>query len=416
MLRPETVALTALLGLLTAFGPVATDLYVPSMPDIARQLGVGTSEVQLTLSSYLAGFAIGQTFYGPISDRYGRKPVLSAALGLFCLATLACAAAPTVEALIAARALQALGGAGAIVLSRAIVRDLYVAERAGRELSRMGAIMSIAPVAAPLVGGLVQVAFGWRANFLIILAIGAIATAIVWRALPETLHQRSSARLSVGEILRAYRAIARNRGFLAHLAIVACSYAGLFAWISGSPFVLQDLYGLSAFEFGIAFAASCLGSLASAAIAGSIVMRVGLDRTIGMGALMLAVGGLAMVAALALGLEPIASLVLPMTLYHAGLMLAMPQAIAGAMTPFPERAGTASSLLGLVQQLSAALVGIAVGHAIGRTASPLASIIALMGCLATVLWACSRSARREGLAAHAPVAGHAPGHSLIPER
>ncbi|MCC6775850.1 MAG: multidrug effflux MFS transporter [Hyphomicrobiales bacterium] len=406
MLRPDTVAFTALLGLLTAFGPVATDLYVPSMPDIARQLGVSTSDVQLTLSSYLVGFAVGQTFYGPISDRYGRKPVLSVALGLFCLATFACAIAPTVEALIAARALQALGGAGAIVLSRAIVRDLYVAERAGRELSRMGAIMSIAPVAAPLVGGLVQVSFGWRANFVIILAVGMIATFIVWRALPETLRHHSPTRPSAREIPRAYRAIAGNRGFLAHLAIVACSYAGLFAWISGSPFVLQDLYGLSALEFGIAFAASCLGSLASAAIAGAMVMRVGLDLTIGIGALMLAGGGLTMVAALVLGLDPVASMVLSMILYHAGLMLAMPQAIAGAMTPFPERAGTASSLLGVVQQLSAALIGIVVGHVIGRTATPLASIIALMGCLATVLWACSRGTRRESLAVHAP------GHSL----
>src|SRR6516165_5204612 len=165
MLRPNTIGMTTLLGLLTAFGPVATDMYVPSMPDIARLLGASASEVQLTLSSYLIGFAVGQIIYGPASDLWGRKPTLLLALLLFSAASLACALASSIEMLIAARFLQALGGSGAIVLPRAIVRDLYVGDRAGRELSRMGAIMSIAPVAAPLIGGIVQLSFGWRANF-----------------------------------------------------------------------------------------------------------------------------------------------------------------------------------------------------------------------------------------------------------
>ena len=395
MLRPDTIALTALLGLLTAFGPVATDMYVPSMPDIGRQLAVGTSEVQLTLSAYLIGFAVGQVFYGPVSDQYGRKPVLLTALTIFCVASLACALAPSIETLIAARALQALGGSGAIVLARAIVRDLYAGERAGRELSRMGAVMSFAPVIAPLLGGIVQVGFGWRANFLVIVGVGIVTTAIVWRSLPETLHHHAVARLSLAAILHDYRDLTRNRGFLAHLGIVASSHAGLFAWISGSPFVLQDLYGLTALEFGVAFAASCIGSLAAASIAASVVIRIGLDLTIGLGALILASGGIAMLASLALGLAPVASLVLSMVLYHAGLMLAMPQAIAGAMTPFPDRAGTASSLIGLVQQTSAALLGIVVGYTLGHSAWPLAGAIALMGCLAVLLWGCSRLARTE---------------------
>src|SRR6516164_5308031 len=160
MLRPNTIGLTAFLGLLTAFGPAATDMYTPSMPDISKLLGSTASEVQLTLSSYLVGFAIGQIVYGPISDRWGRRPVLLVALALFCAASLACAAASTIETLIVARMLQALGGSGAIVLPRAIVRDLYVGRQAGRELSRIGAIMSFAPAIAPLIGGLVQIGFG----------------------------------------------------------------------------------------------------------------------------------------------------------------------------------------------------------------------------------------------------------------
>ena len=396
MLRPDTIALTALLALLTAFGPVATDMYIPSMPDIGRSLDASALAVQLTLSAYLVAFAAGQVIYGPISDRYGRKPVLLAALALFCTASLACALASSIEMLIAARALQALGGCGAIVLPRAIVRDLYAGERAGRELSRMGAIMSFAPVIAPLIGAVVQAELGWQANFLIIVAAGLAATVVAWRSLPETLQHRPAARISFASTLQSYRAIIAHRAFLAHLGIVACSYAGLFAWISGSPFVLQNLYGLSPIGFGIAFAGASLGSVTGGAVATSLVTRVGLDRTIGLGTLALAVGGLAMVAGQALEFAPIASLVLSMVVYQIGLMLALPQAIAGAMTPFPDRAGTASSLVGVTQQISAAALGTAVGHAAGYSAWPLAGAVAAMGCLSFLFWAASRRLRAEG--------------------
>jgi DHA1 family bicyclomycin/chloramphenicol resistance-like MFS transporter len=350
----------------------------------------------------LLAFAFGQVIYGPVSDRYGRKPVLLIAVVLFCGASLACAVAPTIEALIAARVLQALGGAGAIVLPRAIVRDLHAGERAGRELSRIGVVVSVAPVTAPLIGGIVQTAFGWRANFIVIVGIGLVAAMAVWRSLPETLHRRTTNPVSIVRILSGYRALLGNRAFVAHLGIVAASYAGLFAWISGSPFVLQDLYGLSAFGFATAFAAACVGSLAGAAVAALVVMRIGLDLTIGLGTLALAGGGVAMVVSLALGWPPVTSLVLSMALYHTGLMLAMPQAVAGAVTPFPDRAGTASSFVGLVQQTSAALLGMVVGYTLGQSAWPLAGAIAAMGCLSFALWAGSRSVRKERISCAPP--------------
>lgn len=397
MLKPDTVSLTALLALLTAFGPVATDMYVPSMPDIGRLLEADPAIVQLTLSSYLAGFAVGQVVYGPVSDRFGRKPILLIALALFCTASFACAVAPTIETLIIARALQALGGAGAIVLPRAIVRDLYTGERAGRELSRMGAIMSFAPVLAPLVGAIVQTGLGWRATFIIIVGFGLVTTLITWRSLPETLPRRATEPIDFVEMGRTYRTLASNRSFLAYLGIVASSYAGLFAWISGSPFVLQDIFGLSPFWFGIAFAAACVGSLAGAAIGSSLVMRIGLDRTIGIGALALAAGGLGMIASLALGTAPVVWMVVSMTVYHTGLMLAMPPSIAGAMTPFPTCAGSASSLIGFTQQTSAAAIGILVGHGIGQSGLPLAIAVAAMGCLSLAFWIGTRRIRAAAL-------------------
>lgn len=395
MVRPNTFSMTALLALLTAFGPVATDMYVPSLPEIGRLLGADPAIVQLTLSAYLIGFAVGQVLYGPLSDRLGRKPTLLVALALFCAGSLMCAAAPTIETLIAARALQALGGSGAIVLARAVARDLYSGERAGQELSRMGAVMSFAPVIAPLVGGIVQSEFGWRANFIIIVVVGMVTMLIIWRSLPETRHPEAFhvSRPAIIDSFRPFRTLAADRSFLAHLGIIACAYGGLFAWISGSPFVLQDVYGLSPSWFGVAFAAACLGAIVGAGIASSLVMRIGLDRTIGLGALALAVGGLAMVASLAWGAAPIPSIVIAMTVYHAGMMLAMPQAIAGAMTPYPECAGAASSFVGVVQQTSAATVGTIVGHLIGQSAWPLAGSVALMGCLAFAVWVFSRGIR-----------------------
>jgi len=401
MLRPDTLALTALLALLSALGPVSTDMYLSSLPDIGRKLAAAPAEVQLTLSVFLVGFAIGQIVYGPLSDRYGRKPVLMIALLVYGAGCLACAFAPSIETLLAARAAQAFGGSGGVVLARAIVRDLYAGARAGRELSLMGAIMALAPVVAPPVGGVLQTLFGWRASFLVALVVGLSAFVLVWRWLPETIRERAPEPISLIGTLRTYRSMARNRAFLAHLGIVAVSYAGIFVWISGSPFVLQDLYGLSAFAFGLAFASACVGFLAGSFLATRLVTRIGLDRTIGLGAVALATGGLAMLAAVAFHAASAVFLVLPTAIYLCGIGLAMPQAMAGALTPFPNRAGAASSLVGFVQQTSAAVLGALVGHMLGTSAWPIAAPFALMGCATLVLWVISRNVRRRD-AAHPP--------------
>jgi DHA1 family bicyclomycin/chloramphenicol resistance-like MFS transporter len=238
-------------------------------------------------------------------------------------------------------------------------------------------------------------AFGWRANFLVSLAVGMLAALLVWRKLPETLGRHAPEAFSAGEMIRVYAWLSRHRGFLAHLGILALSYAGLFAWISGSSFVLQDLYGLSPFQFGVAFTFCGIGYFIGATIAARLVTRLGLDRTIGLGALGLAGGGLAMLAAVALGSASAAALVFPMMLYLAGLGLAMPQAMAGALTPFPHRAGAASSFLGVVQQTLAAILGVVVGQLVGQSAWPLAAPIAAAGCGVLLLWAVSGQARAQ---------------------
>jgi DHA1 family bicyclomycin/chloramphenicol resistance-like MFS transporter len=396
MLRPGTFALTALLAGLSAVGPLTTDMYLPSLPDIARQLGASSAQVQLTISAYLIGFAAGQIIYGPVSDRHGRKPVLIGAIALYCAASLACALSTSIEMLIVARVFQALGGSGGIVLTRAIVRDIYSGAHAGRELSLIGSVMALAPVLAPILGGLIQTAFGWRVTFLALVGAGFAGAAVVWALLPETLNARAAEPVSLPSMLRSYRIVGRNRAYLAYLSITAASYAGLFAWISGSAFVLQDLYGLAPFDFGVAFALGSVGYMTGSAIAARLVIRVGLDGVLGLGGCACAAGGLAMVAAVAFGLMSAMSLVLPMAVYLAGLGMVLPQGIAGAMTPFPERAGAASSLFGFLQQTAAAVCGAAVGWFLGQSAWPLALGVATMGFATLGLWLTTR-----GLRAHA---------------
>ena len=302
MLRPGTFALTVLLAALSAIGPLTTDMYLPSLPDIARLLDASTAQAQLTISAYLVGFAVGQIFYGPLADRHGRKPVLLGAMALYCVASLACALSTSIEMLIAARALQALGGSGGIVLARAIVRDLYSGARAGRELSLIGAVMALAPVLAPLARR--------RAADRLRLALGLFHAGrrrIGRRrdrlaAAAGNAGQRAAEPVTPASMLKSYRVVARNPAYLAYLGLASTSFAGLFAWISGSSFVLQYLYGLTPFQFGVAFAVGSVGYMGGTTFAARLVMRHGIDRTLGVGAAAMAAGGLGMVMAVAFGL------------------------------------------------------------------------------------------------------------------
>jgi len=393
MLQPGTFGLTLLLAMLTALGPLSMDMYLPSLPDIAHVLSAPVARTQLTISSYLIGFAAGQMIYGPLSDRYGRRPVLLAAVALYLASTLACAAAQSVDVLIAARALQGISGSGAIVLARAIVRDVYSGVQAARELSLMGSISATAPIVAPMIGGVLQAAFGWRANFICMSAGGLIALVVAARLLPETLRPANRAgSLSFFSMMRGYGAVARHRGFLIYLGIITTTYAGLFAWVSGASVVLQGVYGLSPVTFGFTFALGAAGYMLGAMIATRLVVRLGLDRTIGVGVVVIAAGGLALVLAVATGI-PGLWLVAAMALYLAGVGLAMPQAMAGALTPFPDRAGTAASLMGLVQQALAAIIAAVIGGFLVRSAWPVTGVVVAMSTLTLVLWASTRAMR-----------------------
>jgi DHA1 family bicyclomycin/chloramphenicol resistance-like MFS transporter len=386
MLKPDTFALTALLAALTALSPLSIDLYLPTLPDIGRAFGVSSAQAQLTLSGYLVGFAGGQVAYGPISDWYGRKSGLVAALACYCIGSLICLAAPSIEVLIGARVLQAFGGSGAIVLARAVVRDLYSGVRAGKELSLMSLVMAFGPVTAPLIGGGLHALFGWRSAFAALLAFGAVLLIMVYRKMPETLDERPDARLSLGAMLDGFRQILHIREFNVYLAIGAASYTGLVAWLSAAPFVLQNIYGLTPLTFSGVLSLSAVGYLLGTLIASRIVVRVGIVRTVGFGACVMIAGALVMCLILALGMKSVIALMAGVAIYLFGFGLLFPTSIAGGLSAVAERAGAASSLLGFAPQFSAAILGAIVVASTSSTAWPVAIAVSAIAVIVLLFW------------------------------
>jgi DHA1 family bicyclomycin/chloramphenicol resistance-like MFS transporter len=386
MLKPNTFALTALLAALTALAPLSTDLYLPTLPDIGRAFGVPPSLVQLTMAAYLVGFAMGQIGYGPISDWYGRRSGLIVALVCYCAGSLICLLAPSIDVLIGARVLQPFGGSGAIVLARAVVRDFYSGARAGKELSMMGLVMAFGPVSAPLIGGALHTVFGWRSAFAALLAFGLALLVTVVRKLPETLTEKPDVRMSLSSMLAGYRDLLRIRDFNLYLMIGAASYTGLIAWLAAVPFIYHNRFGLTAFTLSLSISASAVGYLIGTSIATRIVVRAGIVRTMGIGAVLMLAGAIAICAAIAIDFDSVIPATFAVALNLVGFGLLFPQAIAGRLSCAAERAGAASSLLGFAPQVSAALLSAWVVASIAQSAWPAALAVLAMALAVFVLW------------------------------
>jgi len=387
---PASSIVLGLLAALAASGPISTDLYLPSLPRLRILLAASVSEAQLTLSLFLAGFAVGGLIYGPLSDRFGRRPLMLGGMIIYIFGSIACAMAPNIEVLIVARFIQALGGSAGISLSRAMIRDLYGPLGAARALAIIGAAMAIAPMIGPIMGGAIEAQFGWRANFVVLIFFGLLCLSGIWRLLTESNHRLNPEATRPGTLVTNYLTLLQQPHFRGYAAMVTCCYGGLFAFISGSSYVLMDVLKLAPAAYGICFSIVVTGYIIGTLTSVRLGRRFGIAGMIGLGAASALSGSLTMVAlAWSLHLEGlwgVAAIVFPMMFYTAGVGMMLPNSQAGAIAPFPHMAGTASSLLSFTQMTGAALFGVLLGHLYDGTARPMASALALMGAACFGIW------------------------------
>lgn len=387
----DSTALVILLGCATALGPLSTDMYLPSLPALAMIYGTDAAAVQLTLSAFLAGFAVTQLIYGPVSDRFGRRPALLFGIALFTLASIGCAFAASVEWLIGWRFVQALGACSGVVLGRAIARDLFEGAHAARALSMMAMVLGLTPAVAPILGGYLHAWFGWQANFLAMALIGGVLGLCVLVFLAESNQRRNPTATHLRPMLRNFASLIRHPRYRGYVLCVAFSYGGMFSFISGSSFTLSRVFGVGETVFGYCFSLIVLGYLCGGFLGARLTLRLGVDRMLGVGAACCALGGGGMALlqswAWANGLDwHWFSLIGPMMIFTMGLGLTMPQGQAGALQPFPHMAGSAASLMGFVQMSVGAVAGIFVGHALNETALPLSWTVAGMGTATFLSW------------------------------
>jgi DHA1 family bicyclomycin/chloramphenicol resistance-like MFS transporter len=377
--RFETVVL---LGLLTVFAPLSIDMYLPALPALQVYFKASEGAIQLTLASFFVGFSLGQTLYGPLADRFGRKPPLYVGMFVFTLASAACAFAASVQALTAFRLLQSLGACAGSVISRAMVRDLFPPEETRRVYSALILVMGVSPLAAPLLGAYLMMWFGWKSIFLSVALVGALATVGLHFRLPESLP--SPRPLSFSYIFATYRGLLADRFFLGASLATGFSSAGMFAYIAGSPFVFINIYGVSPDHFAWFFAVNAAAVVIGAQINGRVLHNHAPEKLMRIAAFVQAAAGILLIAAVVGGARSLASIALPLFLYLATIGFVFPNAVALALANHGHVAGMASALLGTLQFSMAAIATLTLGAIDSTTALPMAAMICACGVLGSV--------------------------------
>lgn len=345
------------LTILSATGPMSIDLYLPSLPEIARAFSASVGEVQTTLSIFMIGFAASQLVAGPLSDRFGRRPVIVGGMLLYFVASLLCRFAPTIELLIAGRLFQALGACVGPVVGRAIVRDLYEPDKAVGILAAMGTAMAAAPALAPILGGWLLEVFDWRAPFAGMAIFAALLLGGTLLTLPETNAHRGTAAISPTGIARNFATLLGHRVFRAYAALLALTFGGIFCFVSGSSFVLIEVLGLAPADFGYAFACVVAGLALGSILAGRFARSLRPHEIAGFGVALLAISASVMAGLAWAGVATVAAILAPMAGFAVGVAMIMPTAMAASIGPFPRIAGSASSLAGFAQGVTAASAG-----------------------------------------------------------
>ena len=386
--RRVGLLVTLILGGLTALPPLSMDMYLPALPAVTDSLTAPAATVQLTLTACLLGMALGQLVVGPMSDKRGRRRPLLAGMIVYVVATAICALAPTAELLIGFRLLQGLAGAAGIVIARAVVRDLYDGVEMARFFSTLMLISGVAPIIAPLIGGQVLRITDWRGIFVVLTAIGIVLTLVVAKWLHETLPPERRHSGGVGEALRTMRGLLADRVFAGYMLTGGLAFAALFAYISASPFVVQEIYGASPQTFSLLFGVNSIGLIAVGQINGKVLVgRVSLDKVLGFALVVITLAAVALLLMTSgvfgkVGLFPVAA---GLFVLMSAMGMAMPNTNAQALMRTPHAAGSASALIGTASFLIGAVASPLVGIAGEATAVPMAVVqlvcaLAALGC------------------------------------
>lgn len=368
-----------LLGSMIALGPLSIDMYLPSFPAIERSFGAPSGSLQLTLATYFVGLALGQVLYGPISDRFGRKPPLYFGLTLFVIAAIGCSFSTSVTQLVTLRLLQGLGGCAPIVITMAVIRDSAAGAEAARTFSRLLLVMGIAPIVAPLAGGWLLTTFGWQSIFHVLAAVGVACLVAMHFGLRETRDPKHVVPLNLLAVLRSYGELLVTRSFMGYALVGATASTGLFAYIAGSPYLLIEIYGVAPENFGWIFGANAAGFVVGSQVNARLVSRYGAAGVLHRSVVVPAMAGIGLAAFAFIGWLPLPLLAAGFFGYVGSLGFINPNAMASALASQGHRAGTASALSGSMQFTFATLAGALMGLWHDGTAWPLACVMAVCG-------------------------------------
>lgn len=381
--RPSHALAALALSLLLGLQPITTDVYLPALPLLTRELHAPLTGAQLTMSALMLAFGVAQLVWGPVADRAGRRPVLLIGLALYTLASVGAALAGSIEALIGWRALQGACLAAAVVVARAVLRDLYEPVEGAQVMALALSGLGVAALLGPLVGGLVTAAAGWRAALAVVAACGVATLAfIAWRW-PETLAQRNPRATDPRRLLPAWWGIARHRVFVAWALLSAFSYGGLFVFLAGSSFVYIGMLGLSPAAYGLAMASASGAYLAGTLACRRWVPRLGMAGSVKRASLITAAGGAALLALALAGVQSVWAVLVPQWVFMFAHGIHQPCGQAGVTGPFPHAAGAASALAGFGLALVAFGTGLWLGHALSGSTLPFAATVAV-ACVAIV--------------------------------
>lgn len=379
------------MGALSAIGPFSVDMYLPAFPHMAQSLQVSQGEVERTLAAYLIGLALAQIFYGPLADRYGRKPPLLAGLTLYMIASMGCALTHDVHTLTVWRIVQALGGAAGIVIPRAVIRDHYNTQESARAMSLLMLIMGLAPILAPLAGGQLLRIADWRSLFWFMMGAGGILTGFVFFTMKESLTPERVVPLRWRTILQNYRELLKHRGFLAHSLASGFGQAGMFAYIIGSPRIFIELYEVSPQHYGFLFGANAMGLIIGSQISARLLRTYAPHQLQPRALNALAVISLIAIALTVTGLINLPLLMLCLIGYMTSQGFVNPNSAALALSAQGKRLGVASALLGTLQFSCSAVAGLIISTWQSVSPFPLTATLAVCACLS---WSFGRVARK----------------------